>query len=224
VAHELNNPLNNIGLFVGNTLDMLSMDGDKEAMRRELRSTMQQVRKATEIISHLRTFGRAAHVTREPLSVNDVIFRALSLVQEQFRLRQIRVELELEAGEGAIVVGNGIRLEQAFINLLTNARDAVVDADTKQVRISSTVTEEHVELVFEDSGCGIPAGCEKRIFDPFFTTKPVGSGTGLGLSITYGIITDHGGTIAVASRPGSGARFVVQLPLARTDGPAAGEE
>jgi C4-dicarboxylate-specific signal transduction histidine kinase len=224
VAHELNNPLNNIGLFVGNTLDMLSMDGDKEAMRRELRSTMQQVRKATEIISHLRTFGRAAHVTREPLSVNDVIFRALSLVQEQFRLRQIRVELELEAGEGAIVVGNGIRLEQAFINLLTNARDAVVDADTRQVRISSAVTEEHVELVFEDSGCGIPAGCEKRIFDPFFTTKPVGSGTGLGLSITYGIITDHGGTIAVASRPGSGARFVVQLPLARTNGPAAGEE
>src|SRR6059036_3740885 len=98
VAHELNNPLNNIGLFMGNALDLIGLGvTDKEHIARELQNAMRQVRKATEIISHLRTFGRVAPVSRELVSMNQVIGRALSLMQEQLRLREIEVELDVSA-------------------------------------------------------------------------------------------------------------------------------
>src|SRR5438067_6967719 len=128
VAHELNNPLNNTGLFVGNALDLIELGAaDKGQIVRELRQAMQQVSKATQIISHLRTFGRAAPVSREPISLRPVIERALSLVQEQLRLHEIEVTLDL-GPEEPVVVGNPIQLEQVLINLLANARDAVLDS------------------------------------------------------------------------------------------------
>src|SRR3989449_7679691 len=214
VAHELNNPLNNIGLFVGNAIDLIELGAtDRGQIVRELRRTTQQVHKATEIISHLRTFGRAAPVSREPISLRQVIERALSLMQEQLRLREIKVMVDL-GSEDPVVVGNPIQLEQVFINLLTNARDAVADAPHKAIRISGSVGSASVEIAFADTGKGIPAGLERRIFDPFFTTKQVGKGTGLGLSITYGIVKEHGGTISVSSRPGEGATFLLNLPPA----------
>ena len=217
VAHELNNPLNNTGLFVGNAIDLIELGAaDKGQIVRELRQAMQQVSKATQIISHLRTFGRAAPVSREPISLRPVIERALSLVQEQLRLHEIEVTLDL-GPEEAVVVGNPIQLEQVFINLLTNARDAVVDSPRKAIRISASVGSTAVEIAFVDTGHGIPSGLERRIFDPFFTTKEVGKGTGLGLSITYGIVKEHGGTISVASTPGEGATFLIHLPLAGPD-------
>ncbi|PYN89789.1 MAG: two-component sensor histidine kinase [Candidatus Rokuibacteriota bacterium] len=214
VAHELNNPLNNTGLFVGNAVDLIELGvTDKGQIVRELRQAMQQVRKATEIISHLRTFGRAAPVSREPIALRHVIGRALSLMQEQLRLREIEVTVDL-GQEEPVVVGNPIQLEQVFINLLTNARDAVADSPRKAIRISSSVGVAEVKVAFADTGDGIPPGLERRIFDPFFTTKDVGKGTGLGLSITYGIINEHGGMISVVSPPGEGATFLIQLPLA----------
>jgi two-component system C4-dicarboxylate transport sensor histidine kinase DctB len=214
VAHELNNPLNNTGLFVGNAIDLIELGVmDKEQIVRELRHALQQVRKATEIISHLRTFGRAAPVSREPISVKQVIERALALVREQLRLRQIEVMVDL-GSEETVVMANPIQLEQVFINLLTNARDAVADSPRKAIRISSSVGPAAVEVAFADSGPGIPPGLEQRIFDPFFTTKEVGEGTGLGLSITYGIVKEHGGTISVVSRADEGATFLIQLPPA----------
>jgi C4-dicarboxylate-specific signal transduction histidine kinase len=214
VAHELNNPLNNIGLYVGNVIDQLRMGAaDEERVLRDLEKVVEQVMKATEIISHLRTFGRAAPVTVEPVSVNDVIERSLSLMQEQLRLRQIAVDLDL-CSEAPVVLGNPIQLEQVFINLLTNARDALADAKRKSIAIECTVDDHIVAIVFRDTGHGIPEGLDQRIFDPFFTTKEVGTGTGLGLSITYGIIKEHGGSISVESRPGQGATFRIELPLA----------
>jgi C4-dicarboxylate-specific signal transduction histidine kinase len=214
VAHELNNPLNNIGLFMGNAVDLVQLGAtDKGQIVRELDQAMQQVGKATEIISHLRTFGRAAPASREPVSLRQVIERALSLMQEQLRLREIEVTVDL-GPEEPVVVGNPIQLEQVFINLLTNARDAVANSSRKAIRISGSVTSRAVEVVFADTGAGIPLGLERRIFDPFFTTKEVGKGTGLGLSITYGIIKEHGGTISVVSPPGNGATFLIHLPLA----------
>ncbi len=197
VAHELNNPLNNIGLFIGNAIDLIELgvvDADPDQILHELNSAMQQVRKATEIISHLRTFGRAASVSYEPVVIEQVMERALSLMAEQLRLRQIEVQVHFPADE-VIVIGNAIQLEQVFI----------VHADV-------------VELRVRDTGPGIPEGLEQRIFDPFFTTKKVGTGTGLGLSITYGIIKDHQGIISVDSRPGEGALFVIHLPLIRQEG------
>lgn len=217
VAHELNNPLNNIGLFVGNAIDLIELGmGDKDRLLHELSSAMQQVQKAAEIISHLRMFGRAAPVSRELVAIDQVIQRALSLMHEQFRLRQIAVELDLPE-EPALVVGNSIQLEQVFLNLLTNARDALTGAARKVVGITCSVRDDTVWVHIADSGPGIGEGMEQRIFDPFFTTKEVGQGTGLGLSITYGIIQDHQGTISVENHPGAGATFVIQLPIGRPD-------
>jgi C4-dicarboxylate-specific signal transduction histidine kinase len=218
VAHELNNPLNNIGLFLGNIMDHVEANQvEPERILRDLRNAMQQVRKATTIISHLRTFGRAAPVSREPLSINDVIRQAVSLVQEQLRLHQVEVQLNL-APSNPLVCGSAIQLEQVFINLLTNARDAVSKAPAKQIVVQSTVDDQHVTMIVQDSGPGIPQGLEQRIFYPFFSTKDVGAGTGLGLSITYGILKDHHGSISVESPNGAGARFVVELPLAGEEG------
>lgn len=217
VAHELNNPLNNIGLFIGNAIDLIELgltDTQPDRITHELASAMQQVRKATEIISHLRTFGRAASVSYEPVVLGRVIRSAISLMQEQLRLRQIEVRLNF-ADEELIVVGNAIQLEQVFINLLTNARDALADKPRKIITIIYAQNEDRVELSFCDTGPGVPSGLEQRIFDPFFTTKEVGAGTGLGLSITYGIIKEHQGTIAIDNHPGVGANFLIQLPLQR---------
>ncbi len=214
VAHELNNPLNNIGLFVGNAVDLIELAAtEKGQVVGELHHAMQQVSKATEIISHLRTFGRAAPVSREPISLREVIERALSLMREQLRLREIEVTVDL-GPDGPVVVGNAIQLEQVFINLLTNARDAVAESPRKLIDITATIASGAVDVALADTGQGIPPGLERRIFDPFFTTKEVGKGTGLGLSITYGIIKEHGGTISVVSPPGEGATFLIHLPLA----------
>jgi C4-dicarboxylate-specific signal transduction histidine kinase len=217
VAHELNNPLNNIGLFVGNVIDQIRIGGseqtlDLEHAHQNLDRAMSQVRKATEIISHLRTFGRTAPVSREPVSVNEVIMHALSLMQEQLRLRDIDVALDLSP-ESPIVAASPIQLEQVFINLLTNARDALGDVPGgRRIEIRSTVRPGWTDVTVRDSGPGIPPGLEQRIFDPFFTTKGVGKGTGLGLAITYGILKDHGGSIAVVRQNEPGATFLVQLP------------
>jgi C4-dicarboxylate-specific signal transduction histidine kinase len=183
----------------------------------DLEKAMDQVRKATEIISHLRTFGRAATVTVERVDMDDVIERALSLMHEQLRLRAIEVELDLSPDE-LLVLGNPIQLEQVFINLLTNARDALDDAPERRVRISSRLEGEQIQIVLADSGPGIPAKIQSRIFDPFFTTKEVGTGTGLGLSITYSIVKEHGGEIRLAPST-KGAKFEIVLPLG-TEEPA----
>jgi C4-dicarboxylate-specific signal transduction histidine kinase len=213
VAHELNNPLNNIGLFVGNIIDRIRVgEQDMDRIEDDLEQVVEQVQKATEIITHLRTFGRAAPVTLEPVAIQDVIHRALSLVQEQLRLGPISVHLDL-LPESPIVLGNAIQLEQVFINLLANARDALEDAEAREIHISCAVSGGLARVVFRDTGPGIPPGLEQRIFDPFFTTKEVGSGTGLGLSITYGILQEHEGAISVESPPGAGASFTVELPL-----------
>jgi C4-dicarboxylate-specific signal transduction histidine kinase len=214
VAHELNNPLNNIGLFVGNVIDRVVL-GEKDADRvvDDLEKAMEQVRKATEIITHLRTFGRAAPITLEPVDIVDAIQRALSLTSEQ--LRQRAIEVEVDHAENVYVPGNPIQLEQVFINLLTNARDALAeDVDERKITIATRRDGERVKITFSDTGPGIGPGLEKRIFDPFFTTKEVGAGTGLGLSITYGIVKEHGGQIAVVSKPGEGACFEIELPAA----------
>lgn len=215
IAHELNNPLNNIGLFLGNVIDRIDLDAwDKDQVLEDLHHAMQQVGKATEIISHLRTFGRAATVSSELVPIKAVIERSISLIQEQLRLRQIEVELDL-CPDDPLVIGNPIQLEQVFLNLLTNARDALSNASRKLIQVRCHVDQGRVHLAFCDTGPGIPEELEQRIFDPFFTTKEVGAGTGLGLSITYGIIEEHQGTISVAkSHSGQGAVFMIELPLA----------
>src|ERR687895_1649824 len=160
IAHELNNPLNNIGLFVGNIIDRIRVgEHDPERIVDDLEHVVEQVHKATEIITHLRTFGRAAPITLEAVPVQDVITRALSLLHEQLRLRLISVSLDF-LPESPLVLGNPIQLEQVFINLLTNARDALEEAEHKEIHISCSVADGFTVIVFADSGPGIPLGLE----------------------------------------------------------------
>ncbi|HJU05508.1 MAG TPA: PAS domain S-box protein, partial [Nitrospiraceae bacterium] len=217
VAHELNNPLNNINLFVGNIQDRMRLGiMATETLAKDLERVSQQVQKAAAIVDHLRTFGRGAPVTREPVSINDVLTSALSLVREQFRLREIDVALEL-APSAPTVLGNAIQLEQVFVNLLGNAHDSVAELPTKTVTVRSIAHSDLVEVTVQDTGMGMSQEVQRRLFDPFFTTKPVGRGTGLGLSIAYGIIQDHQGVIDVDSAPGHGATFTIHLPLLQND-------
>jgi C4-dicarboxylate-specific signal transduction histidine kinase len=223
IAHELNNPLNNIGLFIGNIIDRIELGRvEREHTLTDLHNAMQQVRKATAIISHLRTFGRTAHVSHEPVSINEVVRGALSLMQEQLRLRQVAVTLELDP-VNPMVAGSPIQLEQVFINLFTNARDALMDVERRGIAITVTAWPRRVDITFQDTGPGISPGMEQRIFDPFFTTKGVGEGTGLGLSITYGIVKDHRGSITVVPG-GSGAMFLIQIPRIDGRGDDLGEQ
>jgi PAS domain S-box-containing protein len=213
VAHEINNPLNNIGLFVGNVLyDVEQGRIDHRRIMGNLHATLEQTKKAATIVEHLRAFGRRASTPSEQLSVNRIIRASVSLIEPHLRVRNIEVAVDLSPHDPK-VMGNAIQIEQVLINLLTNARDAVERAPRKVIRIESATRGSCVEIRVSDTGNGIPADLHARIFDPFFTTKEVGKGTGLGLSISYGIIQEHQGEMTVKSEPGHGTTFVVTLPL-----------
>jgi PAS domain S-box-containing protein len=214
VAHEINNPLNNIVLILGNVAERLQMGRlDFETLPRQLQSALRQVEKAAHIVDHLRTFGRKTTMPDSLVLVNDVITAAVSLTQAQFKQANMELTLDLSCSNPA-VMGNAIHLEQVLINLLTNARDAVERTAKKTVHVSTRIEGSHVAVRVQDTGCGIAQHLQPKVFDPFFTTKDVGKGTGLGLSVSYGIIEDHSGTITVESEPGSGTTFTVRLPLA----------
>lgn len=231
IAHEINNPLNNIALFVGNAIDQLRAETAPTGMLRNLTRTMEQVKRAATIINHLRTFARNAPMSRDPVPLNEIVASAVSFVREQLRLDEIAVSVDL-APSNPVVLGSAILLEQVFVNLLSNARDAMEGAPIKAIAVKSIVRSgdssaddssegaakrsarksNWVEVTVRDTGSGISPDDQSRIFHPFFTTKPVGQGTGLGLSITYGIIQEHQGTITVESRQNEdvGGRFEVR--------------
>ncbi|WP_447977262.1 PAS domain-containing protein [Candidatus Nitrospira bockiana] len=216
VAHELNNPLNNIGLFVGNLIDSLrASPADPDLVISVLQEIQGQVGRAAKIISQLRTFGRRASYDREPLAINGVVRSAVSLLEAQLQLAGIRVVLHFDEAD-CVVEGNHLKLEQVLINLLANARDAVKSAPEKVIAVTVTSEGKHVKIRVQDTGKGIAPEIQGRIFDPFFTTKPVGEGTGLGLSISYAIIKDHQGTIDVATSE-AGSSFTISLPVLKAD-------
>lgn len=215
VAHELNNPLNNIGLFIGNAIDRLAGSDEEPVVhvRNNLEKAKGQVHRAAAIINHLRTFARTSTTPFQPVAIHDIVRAAVSLVETQLRVQSVDLKLDFCA-ENPSVVGNAIQLEQVFINLLTNAADALKKSVEKTVVIASRIDGECVELSVRDTGDGIHTDLQARIFDPFFTTKDVGKGTGLGLSISYGIIKDHQGTITLESEVGKGTTFLIRLPTA----------
>jgi hypothetical protein len=147
--------------------------------------------------------------------VNDV----LSLMEHQLKGSSIQLRKDL-AAEDARVSGIEHKLQQVFLNLFLNARDAMPKGGW--LSVTTRVDTGSVEVEVADTGSGIPAEFLARIYDPFFTTKPIGQGTGLGLSITYGIVQEHNGTIDCDSRPGQGTRFILRLPLASRAAAVAG--
>jgi histidine kinase len=160
----------------------------------------------------------------EPVDAGAILARSLDIFSQQLKLREIEVSLHVDP-DLPLVLADAGRLEQVFINMLINARDAIEEkwsasekpVGVKRIQLAASLSGEYVAVVIADTGCGIPTGVLEKIFQPFFTTKKVGKGTGLGLSISYGIIKDCGGDIRAYSTPGEGTRFVITLPVAKND-------
>ncbi len=222
VAHELNQPLN--AIRIGS--DLLKKVVDRgERLEPDLagkvsREISAQVERAANIINHLREFGRKSESGElEKVNINKPIRDVFTVLGQQLKLRQIKVNLDLDENLPP-VYGVSNRLEQVFINLVMNARDAIEEMLEKGyekereglLTIRTYQEKGRVVAVVRDNGSGMPERVKEKVFEPFFTTKDLGRGTGLGLSISYGIIKDYEGTIEVQSMPGSGTIFKISLP------------
>ncbi len=219
VAHELNQPITSIRGFC----ELLRVGADnltvqQRAMAERIHNA---TRRMTSIIDNLRLFSRQSSLALEPIPALDPLDKAIELVSEQLRLHEIQVDWHV-IGDPAPVLGEPIRLQQVFLNLLSNARYAMdaLDEDCEK-RLILSVHDEGRDVVYvvQDNGPGVRAEHRPHLFDPFFTTKPPGEGVGLGLSLSHGIVEDHGGTIRFEPVQGRGARFTVSIP-ASPDGVA----
>jgi signal transduction histidine kinase len=206
VAHEVNTPLAVISTYAQMLARQVSGDEQKA---RILDKIAKQTFRASEIVNSLLNFSRTSPTEFTEVDLNRVIRDTLSLLEHQFDKGGIRVELALEENLPAIK-GNYGKLQQVFLNLFLNARDAMEDGGVLRVRTSSSNGSALVDVA--DTGKGIPREALSRIYDPFFTTKAAKKGTGLGLSVTYGIVREHGGTIEVESLPGAGTCFHLDFP------------
>lgn len=213
IAHEIKNPLSAIDLNL-RLLEAELPAADSETETGEyFRILREEIGRLNAIVDNVLGFSRPSSTPTGPVDIADILHRALDLVAHICRERAISVDLELDAAN-RIVFGDASRLQQACLNILLNAIQAMNQPGRIQVSASGLEdsTGRWCELVFLDSGCGISDKDMDRIFDPFFTNKP--GGTGLGLSIVHRIIADHKGTIHVASTPGRGTRVVLRLPMA----------
>jgi PAS domain S-box-containing protein len=209
VAHEVNTPL----AVISNYIQMLGKqmpDGDpRQAI---IEKIVKQTFRASEIVNNLLNFSRTSATEVVDIDVNRVVEETLSLVAHPLKTSQIQVVRQL--GETLPAVrGSANKLQQVFLNLFLNARDAMPGGGMLEVRTTAHNGSVEVEIV--DTGAGIAREHIHRIFDPFFTTKASGRGTGLGLSVSYGIIKEHSGKIDVRSTPGKGTSFHVELPAVR---------
>lgn len=213
VAHDLNQPLTGIKNFASNALYMLEEGvGDTEQVRSNLERITEQVHRASRIINQMRDMTRKSERCLVPLQLNEIIGESVEFLRPQLRLASVKVILEL-AEDLPRVMGDRARLEQVFLNLLTNARQAMEEAETRHLTVRTHATGDSVVSEVEDTGRGFPADEGAELFAAFYSTKERGHGTGLGLTISRRIIKDHGGTIEAHGEPGKGARFTIRMPL-----------
>jgi PAS domain S-box-containing protein len=211
VAHEMNNPLTSI---IG-IAQMIMRGPVPEEIREKLDVIHRESMRTAKIIQGLLTFAREHKPERKMILVNKIIEESYRLREYEFRVDGIEMKLEL-AKNIPLTAADPYQLQQVFINLINNSRDALADGGGSVLIIRSFRRENSIVIEFEDDGPGIPEQDMGFIFDPFFTTKDVGKGTGLGLSIVYGIINEHGGKIEVKSSSGKGAKFTIFLPVIKT--------
>ena len=227
VAHELNQPLM---VIRGNTQliqrNLRKNNLDNNDLMEQLEPILRNTKRMMNIINHLRTFSRQSQSDLKPVDLNETLDDAFLMMGEQLRLRNIEVKKQFTP-DLPKVDADANQLEQVFLNLITNARDAILqrsevrgrleiitrmgEADNQQSSIINHQSQNFVEILIRDNGGGIPSENMEKIFDPFFTTKEVGKGTGLGLSISYGIIKDHKGEIEVAETGPEGTTFRIKL-------------
>ncbi len=213
VAHEVNTPLAVISSYTQMLAKQLQGDPQKSGL---LEKITRQTFRASEIVNNLLNFSRTSGTEFTDVDINKVITDTLALLEHQFKTAKIRVDSDLTAPL-APIQGNAGRLQQVFLNLFLNAKDAMASGGTLRVATSNGAL---VSVRVSDTGSGIAPENIQRIYDPFFTTKTApkegqNRGTGLGLSVTYGIIQEHAGKIRVESHPGVGTTFALDFPLSR---------
>jgi signal transduction histidine kinase len=219
VAHEINNPL----MVILGRAELALMDlPEGHPGVRDLDIIVSETKRIANIVKNLLRFSRQdQQESLLPVDVNETVDRAVELTRYQLTVDNIVVDTRY-AGDLPTVMGNAGQLQQVFTNIIINAYQAI-GARGGRLLIETGRVADQVEIRFTDTGCGIAAENLKRIFEPFYTTKAEHEGTGLGLSVSYGIITDHGGSITADSVIGEGSRFTVRLP-AGTDLPIADPE
>jgi two-component system NtrC family sensor kinase len=213
VAHEVNTPLAVISSYTQMLAKQLQGDPQKSGL---LEKITRQTFRASEIVNNLLNFSRTSGSEVRDVDVNKVIADTLALLDHQFKVAKVQVENEL-APQLPPIQGNPGRLQQVFLNLFLNAKDAMPGGGRLRI---ATANGESVSVSVSDTGSGIAPEHIQRIYDPFFTTKTSpregqARGTGLGLSVTYGIIQEHAGKIRVESHPGTGTTFTLDFPLSR---------
>ncbi len=211
VAHELNNPLTAI---LGVTELLREREGADDSTKRQLELTYRQARRAARIVQNLLEFSRPASSQKRPLDLNNLLERTLQLQEHSLRRNNIEVDFHLQADLPS-VIGDANQLIQVFLNLVTNAEQAIREVrDTGRIQIRAGRKGNQITITVQDDGPGIRPEVLPRIFDPFYTTKRPGGGTGLGLSICMSIIREHGGNIEAEILPAGGSAFTIYLPAA----------
>ena len=217
VAHEVNTPLAVISSYAQMLGKQLRGDDETSArLQPVLDKITQQTFRASEIVNGLLNFSRMGSVELSRVDLNAVVRDTVLLLEHQMRSGGVAVITELAESLPPISANRG-KLQQVLVNLVLNAKDALQDKGSGQVRIATAATQTGVEIRIEDNGSGMPPDVVRRIYDPFFTTKSnpkegQRKGTGLGLAVTYGIVQEHGGTIEVASTVGEGTTFRLEFP------------
>jgi two-component system NtrC family sensor kinase len=215
VAHEINNPLGGILAFT----QLMKRDAQgNEQLVSDLAEVEHAAVRCKKIVSDLLDFSRvSSEQDRSPVDINMLLEKVFPFIMRE--IRSLNVELEFKRHPALPhVLANPDRLQQVFINLMTNACHAMPKGGRLLVETSAEDGGRTVAVRVSDTGVGIPQELRERIFDPFFTTKKPGMGTGLGLSISYRIVKDHGGEITCESAPGAGTEFTVRLPADGREG------
>ena len=206
VAHEVNTPLAVISTYAQMLAKQVAEDSQKSLI---LDKIAKQTFRASEIVNSLLNFSRTSTTSFGDVNLNKVVQETLSLLEHQLQKSGVEVRTELTADLPPIH-GNAGKLQQVFLNLFLNARDAMSSGGILEIR--TWIEGQRVRVEVADTGHGIAPEHLHRIYDPFFTTKAARKGTGLGLAVTYGIVQEHGGSIEVSNRPGGGARFRLDMP------------
>lgn len=206
IAHEINNPLTNASLGIQTLKQKLKTDETDSEIVEKLNPVEKNIDRASLIAQELLQFSRKRVEEYVLLNINNVIISSLTLLQ--YKLRNITLIQDLESLPD--IMGNPVKLEQVFINILSNAIEAMPEGG--ELYIASQQNDVMVKVRITDTGNGVPAENQLRVFEPFFTTKDIGSGIGLGLFVSYGIINQHHGSIELSSNPGKGTTVTVKIP------------
>ena len=207
VAHEVNNPLASISSLVQM---MRAEAGHSDETRERLNLISAQINRINQVTKDMTNFARSRPAAKHDVDINAIVITAMRLANFDKVFQSLDIERSLE-DDLPTVFADEDQLQQVFLNLLLNARDAMPNGG--KLKVQSLLNEDQVTIEIADSGTGIDADEAKQIFDPFFTTKPAGKGTGLGLAVCYGIVTAHDGRIEVAPNQPSGSIFRVTLPI-----------